>query len=278
MEQTKTTTKNTSISTTKKSRTSGTTNTTKTTTQATQDNDKHHNICEQANEQTPNKQYLQNLLLEYVQTKDINKLLYVGYVVVKKVCLKYAPNNTQTMQLYNDSRHPNTQNADIKDLRQVAIYSMLEQLHQQKDIDPLQIDYTQVFKNAFSGVNKYLYHLRGINLSCRPFDYSIEQLQENNIDILVNIRKGINELVKDSNITNINEYEQDDTNEQEQNTKKQLVLKILEQLTPTQKQIAKLLAFGLSQRQIASKLKRQPSTINEHIQIIRKKANNIINI
>ena len=271
MDKQKNTTKNASFSSARKSRKSGTTTPPTTPTQATQDTSKHNNICTQTN-----KQYLQLKIQDFVITQNIDSLQKVAISVVKKVCLKYAPNNTQTMQLYNDSRHPNTQNADVKDLRQVAIYSILEQLHQQKDTPPQQIDYTTIFKNTFSAINKYLYHLRGINLSCRPFDYSIEQIQENGLDILINVKKGINQIVKDSSITNINDYTNDnDTNDT--NKKRQLVIDILKTLTPTQKQVAKLLALGYNHTQIANKLKRTRQTILEHIKLIKNKANKIVN-
>lgn len=217
---------------------------------------------------TKKSNYLQDKLQEYTTTKNIDNLLYVAYVVVKKVCSKYATNNSQTMQLYQASRNPFSKQQDIQDLRQVAVLSLYQDLTQN-----IILDYTKIFKNSFSNVNKYLYHLRGVKLSCRPFDFSIEQLQANNKDIVFNVSKSINQII------NNNEYYTDTDNTDPTNTdkKRQLINAIMLALTPTQKTIVKYLSKGYSQRQIASKLNRGVSTINEHIKNIRKVSENIAN-
>ena len=72
-------------------------------------------------------------------------------------------------------------------------------------------------------------------------------------------------------------FEYNRTKPSDSKKRKQLIKQILAHLTPLQKQIAKMLALGNSQRQIATKLNRAVSTINEHINNIRKIANKIKN-
>lgn len=221
----------------------------------------------QTKEINEGKKYLQNEILLYTQDKDTTHLYNVAYIIVKKTCFHYSMTSTQGQTLYTHARYKYTQNQDIQDLKQQCIYAILQELANNEK-DP-----NKIIKNAFSGVNTYLYHLRSIKLSCRPFEYSIEELTENGIQ-LVNVHSGICKLVKE------NEYFDSidtDTENEKRIQDRQKIFAILKELTPLQKQIVKMLALNMGQHQIANKMKRNIKTINEHIQAIRKKANKIIN-
>jgi len=214
-----------------------------------------------------NKDYLQNLIIDFVNTNDTDKLYLFARTIVKKSMINYAKTNDDGFYLYKCSKNPNTTNQDIKDLKQVVVLSVIENIANNiKDIN-------KIVKDSFKQINTYLYNQRSIKISCRPYDYSLEELEENGIH-LVNVRKGITQIFKEDSY-NCEELE---TNNQTRLNQQKTILKVLRELTPLQKTIAKLLALGKSQRQIATKLNRSVSTINQHISNIRKIANNIKDI
>lgn len=209
---------------------------------------------------------LQNELLQYLKDHDTMHLEKVAKTIVSKTMINYAKTSDDGYYLYKCNKNPNTQNQDIKDLRQQAILSMITDIMQEQIFDT-----NYIIKNAFHNVNSYLYNQRTIKLSCRPYDFSIEQLEQNGL-YLVNVRKGVTTFFKDNEYNDIDELET--TNELRKKQQK-LIYRILQELTPLQKQIAKLLALGYSERQIGNKLNRSNITIHGHIQAIRNKANKI---
>lgn len=230
------------------------------------------NTQKQTNEQTQNKtqegkRYLQNELMQYLIDHDTEHLNNIAYIIVKKTMFTYSQTSSQGQYLYTQARYKKTQNQDIQDLKSECIYSILQQLTDNEQ------DTSIIIKNAFRQVNNYLYSLRSIQISTRPMQYSIEELTENGVQ-LVNIHNGICALVKnDEYFDNVDT----DTDNEKRLQDQKLIKQILAHLTPLQKQIAKMLALGNSQRQIATKLNRAVSTINEHINNIRKIANKIKN-
>lgn len=213
------------------------------------------------------KNYLQNELMQYLLDKNTEHLNTIAYIIVKKTMFTYSKTSSQGRYLYTQARHKNTTNQDIQDLKSECIYSILQQILQDGEQDA-----NIIIKNAFRQVNNYLYTLRSIQISTKSYQYSIEELTENGIQ-LVNIHNGICALVKNDEYIDVDL----DTDNEKRQQQQKLIKQILVYLTPLQKQITKMLALGNSQRQIATKLNRAVSTINEHINNIRKIANKIIN-
>lgn len=230
-------------------------------------NNSLHNIKNQTDttdKPTTNKDYLQNLIIDYINNQDTDKLYQYARTIVKKSMINYAKTSDDGFYLYKCSKNPNTQNQDIKDLKQVVILSVIENIANNiKDIN-------QIVKDSFKQINSYLYNQRSIKISCRPFDYSLEELEENGTHF-VNVRKGITSIFKED-CYNMYELE---TNNQTRLNQQKTILKVLRELTPLQKTITKLLALGYSNHQIATKLNRNRKTIIEHIKAIRNKANKI---
>ena len=219
----------------------------------------------QQKKQVATKNYLQQQLLQYLIDNNYEHLYNIAYIVVKKTIFNYAKRaSSQSIYLYTQARYKHTQNADIQDLKSECIFSILQALKNNEN------DTTNIIKQAFRQVNKYLYNMRSVQISNRPYQYSIEELTDNGIQ-LIEVRKGICQLVKDTD----NYIFDNDTDNEKRLQDRKTIQKILACLTPLQKQIAKMLALGNSQRQIATKLRRAVSTINEHINNIRKIANKI---
>ena len=216
---------------------------------------------EQAKEQHKN---INELLQEFIKTNDANILLYISKVIVKKVMQNYKDKaSEQAFKLYNESKRAfyinfANINCDIQDLLQESNKAIMQAIQDNEQ--------DNIIKYAFSQVNKYLYSLRSVKISCRPFDYSLDEILED--EQFLSIRKQMLNAFK------YDMLEQEQDNEQTQK-QREFIYKILATLTPIQKQIVKMLAFGDSQRQIATKMNRQQATIKEHIQAIRKKANKL---
>lgn len=223
---------------------------------------------QQPNNQTQQKSgktILQELLKQYVITQNCEHLQIVANTIAKKVLSKYAQTSTQGYYLWQQSKNPNTKNFDVLDLRQTAILSLLQNIDDTMNNN----DFNVIIRQCFRDVNNYLYSLRSIQISTRPADYSIEYLTGKGIQ-LVKINSTICKLLKeDDDIYNIEE--DDDTLQ----NKRILVKAILRELTPLQKQVAKMIAYGDSMHQIAKKTNRSYETIKSHLHYIRQKANKI---
>lgn len=227
---------------------------------------KNTNNKQTQNTQKEGKTILQELLKQYVIEKDCNPLQQVANTITKKVLSKYAQTSTQGYYLWQQSKNPKTNNADVQDLRQVAILSLLQNID---NTNTNNNDYNIIIRQCFRDVNNYLYSLRSIQISTRPCDYSIEYLSEQGIQ-LVKINSTLCKLLKEDE--NIYDIEEENTTLQQ---KRLLVKAILRELTPLQKQVAKRLAYGDSIHQIATKTNRKRQTIQDHIKLIKQKANKI---
>lgn len=223
---------------------------------------------QQPNNQTQQKSgktILQELLKQYVITQNCEHLQIVANTIAKKVLSKYAQTSTQGYYLWQQSKNPNTKNFDVLDLRQTAILSLLQNIDNTINNN----DFNIIIRQCFRDVNNYLYSLRSIQISTRPADYSIEYLTEQGIQ-LVKINSTICKLLKeDDDIYNIEE------NDNTLQGRRTLVKAILRELTPLQKQVAKMIAYGDSMHQIAKKTNRSYETIKSHLHYIRQKANKI---
>lgn len=211
------------------------------------------------------KRYLQQELVQYLIDNNTEHLDNIAYIVVKKTIFNYAKTSSQGMYLYTQARHKHTQNQDIQDLKQECIFALV------KAIKEKELDTTDTIRKAFRQVNNYLYSMRSIQISTRPYQYSIEELTDNGIQ-LVEVRKGICQLVKDTD----NYIFDNDTDNEKRKQDRKILQKILALLTPLQKQVCKYLALGDSMQQIANKMNRSKSTIQTHIASIRKIANKTI--
>lgn len=223
---------------------------------------------QQPNNQTQQKSgktILQELLKQYVITQNCEHLQIVANTIAKKVLSKYAQTSTQGYYLWQQSKNPSTKNFDVLDLRQTAILSLLQNIDNTMNNN----DFNIIIRQCFRDVNNYLYSLRSIQISTRPADYSIEYLTEQGIQ-LVKINSTICKLLKeDDDIYNIEE------NDNTLRDRRTLVKAILRELTPLQKQVAKMIAYGDSMHQIAKKTNRSYETIKSHLHYIRQKANKI---
>lgn len=258
---------------------------------------------QQTTNNTTAKNYLQNLLIEYINTNNLTHLQKLANTIVKKTLANYSKYSIDGMYLYNqyqitkkltqvqqnyninnDDEYLTAlkqiqlkENNDIKDLKQVVIYSLIESLT--KIDNPLNnIDI--IIKLAYKDINKYLYNQRTLNIGkARPFDYSIEFLTDSGIS-LVNVNKTIqtynnyNEDMLDNlyNITTFYNYDNELVKHQ-----RQLIIQIFNNLTKYQRQIIKYLTLGNSQRQIATKLNRNASNICRQIASIKQIATAIKN-
>lgn len=211
------------------------------------------------------KRYLQQELVQYLIDNDTEHLNNIAYIIVKKTMFTYSKTSSQGEYLYTQARYKKTQNQDIQDLKSECVFAILQAL---KDNDN---DTTNIIKQAFRQVNNYLYSMRSIQISTRPYQYSIEELTDNGIQ-LVEVRKGICQLVKDTD----NYIIDNDTENEKRKQDRKTLQKILALLTPLQKQVCKYLALGDSMQQIANKMNRSKSTIQTHIASIRKIANKTI--
>lgn len=211
------------------------------------------------------KRYLQQELIQYLIDHDTEHLSNIAYIIVKKIMFIYSKTSSQGEYLFTQAKYKKTQNQDIQDLKSECIFAILQAL---KDNDN---DTTSIIKQAFRQVNNYLYSMRSIQISTRPYQYSIEELTDNGIQ-LVEVRKGICQLVKDTD----NYIFDNDTENEKRKQDRQTLQKILALLTPLQKQVCKYLALGDSMQQIANKMNRSKSTIQTHIASIRKIANKTI--
>lgn len=211
------------------------------------------------------KRYLQQELVQYLIDNDTEHLNNIAYIIVKKTMFTYSKTSSQGEYLYTQARYKKTQNQDIQDLKSECIFAILQALKDNNN------DTTNIIKQAFRQVNNYLYSMRSIQISTRPYQYSIEELTDNGIQ-LVEIRKGICQLVKDTD----NYIFDNDTENEKRKQDRQTLQKILALLTPLQKQVCKYLALGDSMQQIANKMNRSKSTIQTHIASIRKIANKTI--
>ena len=211
------------------------------------------------------KRYLQQELVQYLIDHDTEHLNNIAYIIVKKTMFTYSKTSSQGEYLYTQARYKKTQNQDIQDLKSECVFAILQAL---KDNDN---DTTNIIKQAFRQVNNYLYSMRSIQISTRPYQYSIEELTDNGIQ-LVEVRKGICQLVKDTD----NYIFDNDTENEKRKQDRKTLQKILALLTPLQKQVCKYLALGDSRQQIANKMNRSKSTIQTHIASIRKIANKTI--
>ena len=250
-----------------------------------------------------NKNYLQNLLIDYITTNNIDNLQLLANTIVKKTLANYSKYSIDGMYLYNQYQISKKltqvqqnynkdndkdilqalkdiqlkENCDIKDLKQVVLYSLIESTSK---IDNATNNIDLIIKLAYKDINKYLYNQRTLNIgNKRPFDYSIEFLSDAGIS-LVNVNKTIqayNNYDDDllDNLYNINNYYNYD--DELLTYQRQLIISIFNHLTKQQRQIIKYLSLGNSQRQVANKLNRNLSTIVRHLQAIRQIANNVKN-
>ncbi len=212
------------------------------------------------------KNYLQQELVQYLIDHDTEHLNNIAYIIVKKTMFTYSKTSSQGEYLYTQARYKKTQNQDIQDLKSECIFAILQALKNNDN------DTTNIIKQAFRQVNNYLYSMRSIQISTRPYQYSIEELTDNGIQ-LVEVRKGICQLIKDTD----NYIFDNDTENEKRKQDRKLIQQILAHLTPLQKQVCKYLALGDSQYQIAEKMHRTRECIKMHIKSIKNQANKIIN-
>lgn len=161
-------------------------------------------------------------------------------------------------RLYNAIRQPHPTDADIMDCLSVVNLALWENRQEETET---------AYRTAYHALNKHLYDSRQIKLSVTAMrTVYIEDIDGE----IISVNKGINAIIKASD-TLPNIEDATDTDEKA-DTITALLLDILKDYTPIQKRVIKLVAEGLSERQIADKMSRTKTTIHEHKTNAQKKA------
>ena len=161
-------------------------------------------------------------------------------------------------RLYNAIRQPHPTDPDIMDCLSVVNLALWENRQEETET---------AYRTAYHALNKHLYDSRQIKLSVT----AMRTIYIEDIDgEIISVNKGINAIIKASDpLPNIEDAT--DTDEKA-DTITALLLDILKDYTPIQKRVIKLVAEGLSERQIADKMNRTKTTIHEHKTNAQKKA------
>lgn len=161
-------------------------------------------------------------------------------------------------RLYNAIRTPHSTDPDMMDCLQVVNLALWEYRHEQTE---------DAYLQAYKALNKHLYDSRQIRLSVTAMrTMYIEDIDGD----IISVNKGINAIIKASDPLPTIEDEND--TQKQLDTITTLLIDILQDYTPIQKRVIKLVADGYSERQIADKMNRKKTTIHEHKQAAQKKA------
>ena len=161
-------------------------------------------------------------------------------------------------KLYNQCRIKNITDADVLDCISVATLALLENSNG---------DIVDTYKQAYKALNKYLRDNKQINLSVTAQrTVYIEDIKGD----IINVNQDIAKIIKDSDYY-IPQADGEIDYIKLKNLR-QILVDIMKDFTPLQKQVIKLLAHGNSIRQIADKMHRHPSTIHQHKIEAQKKA------
>lgn len=261
---------------------------------------KINNATKQQTQQNKNKNYLQDLLINYLDKQDNLDLQDLANTITSATLNNYSKNSNDGRYLKNqlaitkklarvqrnysinsDDEYLDAlkqllkqENQDIKDLVSEVKLSLYEN---SINIDNAKNNIDLIIKLAYNSINSYLWHQRTLKINDRPFTYSLEYLTENGIN-LVDVRGTIiaytnyNEDLLD-NLYNINNYYNYDT--EKLTYQRKLIITLFNKFTKYQRQIIKYLSCGDSVRQIAKKLNRTSTPIQKQITIIRQIAKSV---
>lgn len=159
-------------------------------------------------------------------------------------------------KLYTECRKPTITDPDVMDCIGVAQLAIVESIFRGDEVD-------EQYHNAYLELNRYLRSTRNINLSATAMrTVYIEDIDGE----IISVNKHINIILK-------NGERYTPQAEDEEDSLIDIIDSITATLTPTQKKVLSYMAKGYSERQIAETMRRGKTTIHEHINFIRKKAN-----
>ena len=171
---------------------------------------------------------------------------------------KYMIDNYYTdlsYRLYNGCRVQTIVDSDVLDCIQVVSLSLWENRKEETET---------AHRIAYNSLYRYL-------RSEKSIDNKDKNLYIEDIDgDIINVSKNINTIVKEcDNLPLIT----DSIEEKEKAEKLQaIIVDILQDCTPTQKRVIKLIAQALSERQVADVMNRAQPTIHQHKIYVEKKA------
>ena len=206
-----------------------------------------------------------------IYTFNATEIYSGALTVVKRTTAKMISREGATLQfnLYNQARNPiiytalvnpsecdpviYTEYADVLEMCQVAATALIESA---TDGNPLD----ECYHRAYLALNTYLRSMKNINLSVTAQrELYIEDI---NGDIIA-VNQSIGHIVADDGKLVDYTFERVDTD-----SARDIILDILSALKPTARLVLKYLARGYSERQVASAMRRAPSTIHEHVERI----------
>lgn len=193
------------------------------------------------------KSQVTRTLVRFASTSDYGYRLY-------KASRKHLDDPTQIDRLHHD----------IKDLIHSGILYMLEYVSNCKQ-DNLHIDYNQLIKVGYQGINKHLISSQGISIKLGAYNFSLEKMLENGCDLT--IKQGI------ASIFNQNKYNYiplkiDFTPNQK--LMLQAIKSVLVKQSLYTNRVLYFYCLGDSVRQVATRLNRSSTSIQYQIDKIRK--------
>ncbi len=189
---------------------------------------------------------------------DVDALQDASLTIVKRTTANMVNKQATTLShtLYNACRQQTVINTDILDMISVVQLSIIESIDKQYDI-------VSIYKQAYSDLNAYLYSVQQIKIE--KAGMRTIYIEDVNGDI-VSVNDKIAQIINHNDTY----YYVDDSDSDIINLSHDIISNIMQHLTATQKTVLKHMTYNLSVRQIAEKMGRHSSTIQEHISKIRK--------
>lgn len=196
----------------------------------------------------------------YCDTTTSDGLQEAALQIVKRstASMIYREGGEIQYRLYNGCRVRHIDDTDVQDCLQVVALSLIES-------NANNIDVATAYLTAYRQLYNYLYSCRAV----KETKQSMRTVYLEDIDgDIINVSKGINTIIKASET--LPTIADEDSENIDAIT--DIVIDILKDFTPVQKRVIKLLANGLSERQVADKMNRAKTTIREHKTTVQKKA------
>lgn len=195
---------------------------------------------------------------------DDNGILESVAIIVRRKTANMLGAEAGTLQyrLWREARNPKSDDPDLLDLRGEAAAALVNAI-----ADGLAID--EQYRAAYRAIDRYLWSSRAVNLNKNAM--KTMYLEDVNGE-LVSVNKQIAAIMRPADRYNPTyDIAKENAAETAGNTAAVLAA-LAAEMTTIQREIAVYLAKGWSVRQIAAATRRKPSTIQDHINAIRKKA------
>lgn len=205
----------------------------------------------------------------YTDTNSEYGLREGALTVVKRTTANMISREGGSLQftLYNECRSKTINNPDVLDMLSECQLTLLQSRR-----DGLSID--EQYAAAYKAINSYLHSTRQIHLSVTAMrTVYIEDIDGDIISVNGTINKIINKDDKICYVDNMLECIDDVDSRARQIEQLHIIDSIAAILTPTQKDVLRYMAQGMSVRQIMIVMGRKsPNAIQQHIRLIRRKA------